>query len=173
MLSQAHSIYQKRRFREACRSSFCSSHENILLCISTIIFDFPPNLSRIYAALSSIYQRQTRLRHFHFSKIFYLILIQVQGNKGIWIYLTGHGNETVKFYFLDPLSFWTRTCKWIQKVFYRKKRKTKQNQNVPFCRDDIGSGCHLAVQKDFPSRQLSLFVFFFFIFFYSKKETHR
>lgn len=46
---------------------------------------------------------------FHFSKIFYLILIQVQGNKRTWIYLTGRGNEAVKVYFLDPLSSWT--CK--------------------------------------------------------------
>lgn len=50
-------------------------------------------------------------------------MIQVQGNKRTRIYLTGHGNETVKVYFLDPLSSRTRTCKWIQKVVLQKRSR--------------------------------------------------
>lgn len=37
--------------------------------------------------------------HVVFQKYFILILIQVQGNKRTRIYLTGHGNETVKVLF--------------------------------------------------------------------------
>lgn len=49
------------------------------------------------------------------------------------------------------------TCKWIQKVFYRRKRNKKKKVLLQKWH---GWGRHLTVQKDLHPQQLSLFVFF-------------
>lgn len=91
-----------------------------------------------------------------FQKYFILILIQVQGNKRTRIYLTGHGNETVKVsfcwstFFLDK-DMQVNTGGGLQ----------KSKQNVPYCRNAVRVGVspHPSHCTDFTQQQ-SLFLIF-------------
>lgn len=109
-------------------------------------------------------------RRIRFSKIFfYSILIQVQGNKRTRIYLTGHGNETVKVYFLDPLFSRTRTCKWIQKVVLQKR--SKMYYTVEMALDRGVTSLPWPQSCTELTRQRSLFVLFLILFYSKKKAT--
>lgn len=130
-----------------------------------------PTLRALRLASRNEYSSRVR-----FSKIFfYLILIQVQGNKRTRIYLTGHGDETVKVYFLDPLFSRTRTCKWIQKVVLQKRSRMYYTVEMALDRGVTSPSPHRPQSCTELTRRRSLFVLFvliFLILFYSKKGNN-
>lgn len=94
--------------------------------------------------------------HVIFQKYFILILTQVQGNKRARIYLTGHGNETVKVLFCWSTLFLDKDMQVNTGGVYRNQSRTYHTVEMPF-----GLGCHLTPSRctDF-TQQRSLFLSF-------------